>query len=67
MSSARRCHEVDLLDSANDMVRDRASSFILGLTGHSPAGAPAVNVNIEARAGYVIDLSDDQPMRIVSP
>jgi hypothetical protein len=60
--------KVDLLDSANEMVRDRASSFILGLAGIAPATSPSLNVNIEVRAGYVIDLSDDPPpLRIVSP
>ncbi|MCP3370780.1 hypothetical protein [Bradyrhizobium cajani] len=69
VSSARAgATKVDLLDSANDMVRDRASSFILGLAGHSPAREPSVSFNIEVRAGYVIDLgSDDEPMKTVSP
>jgi hypothetical protein len=62
----------ELLDSDNEMVRDRASSFVLGLAGITPATTPALNVNLEVRAGYVIDLrgrSDDQAdsgMRIVS-
>jgi hypothetical protein len=53
--------KVELLDSANEMVRDRASSFVLGLAGIQPAATPALNVNIEVKAGYVIDLSDDPP------
>ena len=57
--------KVDLLDSANEMARDRASSFILGLAGIQPATQPSVNVNIQVKAGYVIDLSepDQHPMR----
>lgn len=51
--------KVDLLNSENQMVKDRASSFILGLAGIAPASQPSVNLNIEVRAGYVIDLSDD--------
>ncbi|MBR1086456.1 hypothetical protein JQ621_03105 [Bradyrhizobium manausense] len=51
--------KVELLDCDNAMVRDRASSFVLGLAGIQPASQPSVNVNIEVRAGYVIDLSDD--------
>ena len=59
----------ELLDSDNEMVRDRASTFVLGLADVAPASAPALNVNLEVRAGWVIDLTDDprSPMRIVSP
>jgi hypothetical protein len=49
----------DLLDSDNDIARDRASSFILGLAGIQPATSPSLNINLEVRAGYVIDLSGD--------
>ena len=46
----------------------RASTFVLGLAGIQPATNPSVSVNLEIRAGYVIDLSDDpRPMRTVSP
>jgi hypothetical protein len=48
-------------------------SFVLALAGIQPTTSPLLNVNIEVKAGYVIDLSDDprQPgtdigMRIVS-
>jgi hypothetical protein len=64
----------ELLDSANEMVRDRASSFILGLAGIKVDPSPGVAVNIEIKAGYVIDLTDDpRPgaadggMRIIGP
>jgi hypothetical protein len=53
--------KVDLLDSGNEMVRDRASSFVLGLAGIQPATSPSINLNIEIKAGYVIDLTDDPP------
>jgi hypothetical protein len=63
--------KIELLDSDNEMVRDRSSSFILGLAGIAPATAPSVSLNIEMKAGYVIDLSDDPPpppaLRIISP
>jgi hypothetical protein len=60
--------KVELLDSSNEMARDRASTFVLGLAGIQPATSPSVNVNIEVKAGYVIDLSDDPPpIRTVSP
>jgi hypothetical protein len=53
--------KTDLLDSDNAIARDRASSFILGLAGIQPAANPAVSINLEVKAGYVIDLSDDPP------
>jgi hypothetical protein len=58
--------KVDLLDSGNEMARDRASTFVLGLAGIQPATTPSVSLNIEVKAGYVIDLSDDPaPMRTI--
>jgi hypothetical protein len=73
--AAGRAAEVktELLDCADNMVRDRSSSFILGVAGIAPASTPGVAFNIEIKAGYVIDLTDDpRPgadggMRIVSP
>jgi hypothetical protein len=50
--------KTELLDSASEIVRDRASSFVLGLAGIQPAATPSVSVNLEIKAGYVIDLSD---------
>jgi hypothetical protein len=59
--------KTELLDCPNEMVRDRASTFVLGLAGIQPATSPSINLNIEMKAGYVIDLTDDdRPMRIVS-
>lgn len=59
--------KLSLLESENAMVQDRASSFVLGLAGIAPSAQPSVNVNVNIRAGYVIDLSDEEPMKIVSP
>ena len=60
MASARAgAVKQELLDCDNAMVRDRASTFVLGLSGIQPATTPSVNVNIEVKAGYVIDLSDE--------
>jgi hypothetical protein len=59
----------ELLDSDNAIARDRASSFILGLAGIRPESEPTVNINIEAKAGFVIDLTEPgqgPAMRIVS-
>jgi hypothetical protein len=67
MAAARAgATKIELLDSASELVRDRASSFVLGLAGIQPASSPSVNLNIEVKAGYVIDLSDDPaPMRTI--
>jgi hypothetical protein len=48
----------ELLDSPSEIARDRASTFVLGLAGIQPANQPSVNVNLEVRAGYVLDLRD---------
>jgi hypothetical protein len=59
LSSARAgAVKTELLDCENAMVRDRASSFVLGLVGIKPETAPSANISIEIRAGYVIDLSE---------
>src|SRR3981189_2350504 len=56
MAAARAgATKVDLLDSDNAMARDRASTFVLGLAGIQPASSPTGNLNIEMKAGYVID------------
>jgi hypothetical protein len=41
----------ELLDSDNELVRDRASTFVLGLAGIAPASTPSVGLNIEVKAG----------------
>jgi hypothetical protein len=56
--------KVELLDSASELVRD---PFVLGLADIAPASAPSVSLNIEMKAGYVIDLSDDPPPLRVIP
>jgi hypothetical protein len=58
--AAGRAAEVkaELLDCGDSMARDRASTFVLGTAGIGPTTAPALSVNIEIKAGYVIDLSD---------
>jgi hypothetical protein len=78
MASARAgAVKQELLDSDNAMVRDRASSFVLGLAGIQPESTPSVSLNLEIRAGWVIDLThkadrvtDDPakpPMRVINP
>jgi hypothetical protein len=55
--AAARAGKGELLDSDNEIARDRASSFILGLAGIQPATSPSLNINLEMKAGYIIDLS----------
>jgi hypothetical protein len=44
-----------------------ATKFTLQAAGIGPATAAPVNVNVEVRAGWVIDLSEpDRPMKIVT-
>jgi len=60
--------KMELLDSASDHVRNDASAFVLGLAGIKPKSDAQVSVNIDIKAGYVIDLSDEpKPMRDVTP
>ena len=54
----------ELLDCDNSIARDRASSFVLALAGIRPEETPSINVNVEVRAGYCIDISPD-PSEII--
>jgi hypothetical protein len=54
-----------LLDQAkSEHVQKDVAIHLLGISGHKPAGEPSTLVNINIRAGYVIDLSDDPPRTI---
>jgi hypothetical protein len=57
-----------LIDSGSERVAFEATRFSLGVAGIKPAADAQVNVNIELKAGYVIDLSErDEPAaKIVS-
>lgn len=62
MAAARAAEvKAELLDCGDSMARDRASTFVLGTAGIGPTTAPSLSVNIEMRAGYVLDLRDDPP------
>jgi hypothetical protein len=47
-----------LLDSAYEIVPDRASTFCASLASR-PATNPSVSVNLDVRAGCVVDLSQE--------
>lgn len=51
--------KLELLDSASEHVRNDASAFVLGLAGIKPASNAQVSVNIDIKAGYVIDLTGE--------
>lgn len=57
--------KLELLDSASEHVRNDASAFVLGLAGIKPKADAQVSVNIDIKAGYVIDLTDGP--RVVEP
>jgi hypothetical protein len=56
---------VELLDATSEHVSLDASKHMLALNGHQPPSGPVANVNINIQAGYVIDLSDDPPAKVV--
>jgi hypothetical protein len=56
---------VELLDASSEHVSFDASKHLLALNGHQPPSGPAALVNINIQAGYVIDLSDDPPAKVV--
>jgi hypothetical protein len=60
---------LELLDSDSDHVALDAVKHELALHGIKPANDSQVSINIDARAGFIIDLSDEpvRPMRDVTP
>jgi hypothetical protein len=64
LSSGRAAARLNqLIDSSSHKGALGATKFSLGVAGIKPAADSQVNVNLEIRAGYVIDLSepDDPP------
>jgi hypothetical protein len=55
----------ELLDASSEHVSLDASKHMLALNGYQPPAGPTTQVNINIRAGYVIDLSDDPPAKVV--
>lgn len=52
---------VELLDASSEHVSLDASRHTLGIAGIKPAADAQVSVNIDIKAGYVIDLRDERP------
>ena len=48
-------------DAASEHVQKDAAIHLLNMAGHKPRQDAQVAVNIEIKAGYVIDISEDKP------
>jgi hypothetical protein len=57
---------IELLDAGSEHVSLDASKHMLAIAGIKPSADPQVSVNIDIKAGYVIDLSD-APKQPVGP
>jgi hypothetical protein len=55
----------DLVDCDSSSTRFDASKHVLAIAGIKPANDAQVSVNIDVRAGFVIDISEPEPMRTV--
>jgi hypothetical protein len=58
MRASSRLNE--LVDAGSEHVSLDATKHLLGIAGIKPSEDARVNVNIELKAGYVIDLSERQ-------
>jgi hypothetical protein len=56
---------VELIDAGSEHVSADVSKHILAIEGIKPAAGPTTLVNVNIRAGYVIDLSDEPPMKTI--
>lgn len=54
---------VNLIDAKSEHVSADVSRHVLAIAGIKPVAEPSVNLNVELRAGYVIDLSGRRPLR----
>ena len=52
---------IELIHAGSEHVSADVSKWVAGVAGIAPANSPQVNVNIELKAGYVIDLSERNP------
>ena len=56
---------VELIDAGSEHVSADVSKHMLAIAGIKPAAEPTTNVNINFRAGWIIDLSDDPPKKAI--
>jgi hypothetical protein len=57
---------VELIDASSEHVSADVSKHMLAIAGIKPTATPMTNVNINIQAGYVIDLSDDPPAKVIN-
>jgi hypothetical protein len=55
-----------LVDASSEHVSLDATKYVLGIAGIKPSPDTQVSVNIELKAGYVIDLREPEPMRVIN-
>jgi hypothetical protein len=58
---------LDMLDAKSERVVFEASRHVLAIDGIKPAAEAQVSVNIELRAGYVIDLREPEEIEAGRP
>ena len=56
---------IELLDAESDHVSADMAKHVLAIAGIKPTADAQVSVNIDIKAGYVIDLTDQPAMRTV--
>jgi lambda repressor-like predicted transcriptional regulator len=56
---------IELIDAGSEHVSADVSKHVTAIAGIKPAAEPTALVNINIRAGYVIDLSDDPPAKVI--
>ena len=54
-----------MIDAGSEHVSADVSKHMLAIAGIKPAAEATALVNINIKAGYVIDLSDDPPMKTI--
>jgi hypothetical protein len=58
---------LELVDAGSEHVSLDASKHLLAIEGIKPAAEPATQVNINVRAGYIIDLSEPGEIVDITP
>jgi hypothetical protein len=57
---------VELIDAGSEHVSADVSKHMLAIAGIKPTAEPTALLNINIKAGYVIDLSDDPPAKVIN-
>jgi len=51
-----------MAEAASEHVQNDVAKHVLAIAGHKPQASTQVSVNIDIKAGYVIDLTDARPV-----